>query len=139
MTRLCTGLTVVGGTALICGLAAGLVGEVSRLTGGRPSPPIVAAAEVLVSAGLMCGAALLGAAAVWRNAVRRQPPQRQANFAAGPLRRQHTEPPPGLIGTPEPLAWPQAPCYPPAPPNPAPPGVANRAPEVAHHPPQDQG
>lgn len=139
MTRLCTGLTVVGGTALICGLAAGLVAEVSRLSRGRPSAPIVAAAEVLVSAGLICGAALLGAAAMWRMAIRRQPPQRQAHFAAGLLRRQHTEPRPGLIGTAEPPAWPQTPCYAPAPPKPVPPGVAKRAPEVAHYPRHDQG
>jgi hypothetical protein len=64
--RLCAGLTVVGGMLVIAGLATGLVGETSRLAGGRGWHPIVAVAEILVVGGMACGAGLFVAFAAWR-------------------------------------------------------------------------
>jgi hypothetical protein len=74
--RLCAGLTVVGGMLVIAGLATVLVGETSRLAGGRGWHPIVVVAEILVVGGMACGAGLCVVFAAWRVSARwrRQPP-----------------------------------------------------------------
>ena len=79
--RLCAGLTAVGGMLVIAGIALGLAGETTRLDGGRGWHPIVAAAGVLLIAGLLCGAALVAAMAAWRLSVQwyRGPARGQAN------------------------------------------------------------
>jgi hypothetical protein len=74
--RLCAGLTVVGGMLVIAGLATGVVGETSRLAGGRGWHPIVVVAEILVVGAMACGAWLFVAFAAWHVSAkwRQQPP-----------------------------------------------------------------
>jgi hypothetical protein len=64
--RLFVCLTAAGGTIVIAGLATGLAGEASRLTGGRGWHGIVLAAEMLLAVGLSCGTLLVVAVAWWQ-------------------------------------------------------------------------
>ena len=79
MVRLCTALTVIGGTLLVVGRATGLVGEVTRATSGRGSHPALGVAEILIVSGMLCGAALLATVAGWHVSIQlRHPPRRVA-------------------------------------------------------------
>ncbi len=64
--RLFVCLTAAGGTIVIAGLATGLAGEASRLTGGRGWHGIVLVAEMLFAVGLFCGTLLVVAVAWWQ-------------------------------------------------------------------------
>jgi hypothetical protein len=69
---------------VIAGMATGLAGETARLDGGRGWHPIVAAAGILIAAGMSCGAALATAVAAWRLSIqwRLRSPHVQATMTA---------------------------------------------------------
>jgi len=95
-TRLCVGLTVVGGILVIAGLATGAVGETLRLDRGHGWHGAVLAAEILIATGMSGGMLLVAAVVVWHLSIqwRRHAPRgpvSRETFAGGSAQHKMTQ------------------------------------------------